>query len=129
MANLAPKTAHLKPTQWKPGQSGNPQGKTPGIKHLSSIIQNVLCDEDKIVRLIKQARGVEDFEGTPAEAIVNVVMLKALNGDLKAAEWLAKYGWGSPSSSQKYNQQLLIETQRMQFVATVNDDRLNFLES
>lgn len=76
-----PKTAHLKPFQWKPGQSGNLSGR-PKSKPIREAIERVLEEEPKLLRKIalnaaKQAaknlgyfREVRDmFDGKPVQAI------------------------------------------------------------
>jgi len=92
MTNIIPKTEHLLPTQWKKGQSGNPNGRPKGTKNISTIIQEMLNDENAVY-ILNNART---FNGKPVEAIVGVMITKALNGDMRAFELLAKYGFGRP---------------------------------
>jgi hypothetical protein len=80
---------NLKP--WKSGQSGNPSGKPKGTKHLSSYIREMMVDESFEHKL-------EDgtiLKGAPVKAILNVLVLKAINGDMKAIDLLGKYGYGT----------------------------------
>ena len=74
---------NLKP--WQPGQSGNPAGKPKGAKHLSTWIRELLDDEKFEYKLKGRKRGA----GAPIEAIIRVLIIKALNGDLRAFELLA----------------------------------------
>ena len=76
---------------WQPGQSGNPTGKPKGTKHLSKWIQEMLEDESFEVKL----KGRKTFRGAPMQAIIQTVATKALNGDLRAFDLLAKYGYGT----------------------------------
>ena len=85
MANMQ----NLKP--WQPGQSGNPAGKPKGTKHLSTHIRELMEDEDFVQKL----RGGRVIQGPPVEAIVRTLMTKALYGDLRAFDLLAKYGYGT----------------------------------
>jgi hypothetical protein len=79
---------NLKP--WQSGQSGNPAGKPKGTKHLATWIQELMEDEDYI-RKIASGRTIKE---APIKAIVSTLMLKALEGDLRAFDLLAKYGYG-----------------------------------
>lgn len=85
MANIQ----NLKP--WKPGESGNPAGKPKGTKHLSKWIQEALEDDGFESRLTDGTL----LKGMPIKAILNTLILKSLDGDLKAIDILAKYGYGS----------------------------------
>lgn len=91
MANYNPTTDHLKNTQWQSGESGNPSGKPKGTVHLSTMIQDMLNDED----LTPATVGMKQSGKTPMRAIVTVAIGKAVGGDIKWASWLAKYGYGT----------------------------------
>jgi hypothetical protein len=78
-------------TQFKPGQSGNPSGKPKGTVHLSTMIQDMLNDED----LTPAAVNMKQSGKTPMIAIVTVAIGKAIDGDIKWAGWLAKHGYGT----------------------------------
>ncbi len=83
-----------KDTQFKPGESGNPAGKPKGAKHISTHIQNLLEDEEFEANVLDSKVGVIEYKGAPIKAIIMVALRKAVNGDDKAREWLAKYGYG-----------------------------------
>lgn len=91
MANNNPKTEHLQATKWKAGQSGNPNGKPKGTKHLSTWIKEVMENENFKYNL----RTKTDIKGAPIQAIITVLINKAVNGDIKAFDLLAKYGYGT----------------------------------
>ncbi len=91
MANLTPKTSHLVKSQWKSGVSGNPSGKPRGTKHLSTWIQEMLADDGFKLTFNDGSR----FKGAPIRAIVATLIVRALEGDLKAIDLLAKYGYGT----------------------------------
>lgn len=93
MANPHPKTDHLKETQWKPGQTGNAAGKPRGTKHISTWIQDLANDEEFEANILDAKKGLIEYKGAPLKAIISVAITKAVNGDEKAREWLAKYGW------------------------------------
>lgn len=83
--------------QWKPGQSGNPAGKPKGAKQLSTWIQNLLNDDEfEFIILGGKDKGKQiSYKGAPIKAIVGVAIHKAMKGDVKWADWLAKHGYGS----------------------------------
>lgn len=83
-----------KATQFKKGQSGNPAGPKPGYKHMSTWIQELLNDPE-FDGWVFTGRAYEQFKGAPMKAIVKAQMIKAMNGDTKSADWLAKYGYGT----------------------------------
>ena len=95
MSNPSPKTAHLVKTQWAPGQSGNPLGKPKGSIHISTHISNLLEDENFECKL----NNGQTFKGIPIKAVINVLIIKALNGNLRAFELLAKFGYTSKPES------------------------------
>ena len=77
-------------TQFKPGESGNPEGKPKGTIHISTHIKNMLNDE----KFMPENVDTRLKGGVPLEAIINTAITKAHAGDNKWAEWLAKYGYG-----------------------------------
>jgi hypothetical protein len=76
---------------WKPGQSGNPNGKPKGSKHLSTWIRELMEDESFEIQLIDGTIT----KNAPVKAIVNTLLHKAINGDLRAIDLIAKYGYGT----------------------------------
>lgn len=86
-----------KGTQYKPGESGNPSGKPVGTLSLATHIQKLLNDE-KFEFIILGGKGkgkTISYKGAPIKAIIGVAIHKAMKGDQKWAEWLAKHGYGS----------------------------------
>lgn len=77
-------------TQFKPGESGNPAGKPKGTKHLSTHIQDLLDDE----AFSPEKVSGKEYSGTPMKAIIVTAITKAIDGDNRWADWLAKYGYG-----------------------------------
>ena len=82
-------TQNLKP--WKPGQSGNPAGKPKGTKHFSTWIQEMM-EDDQFTRKLANGRTKKEM---PVKAIVSTLITKALDGDMRAIDLLAKYGYGT----------------------------------
>lgn len=65
-----------------------------GSKHINTWIQNLLQDEDFATK-IRIGYEITDFKGAPIEAIIKAQMIKAIEGDTKAFDSLAKYGWAA----------------------------------
>lgn len=77
------------------GKDDPRNGRKPkGAKHLSTWIQQMLNDEDFEANILDAKTGIREYKGAPIKAIVGVAMIKAVNGDDKSREWLAKYGFG-----------------------------------
>ncbi len=62
-------------SQFKPGQSGNPSGRSKGSQNLKTLFNKVLDEE------ISLRDGAEVRKITKAEAIVRGVVIGALKGD------------------------------------------------
>ena len=81
---------NLKP--WKRGQSGNPTGRKPGSKNVSTIVRKLL--EQNAVDDILSSSNLSDLaKGQPtsyAHAMVLAMIRKALEGDVRAVKWLAE---------------------------------------
>jgi hypothetical protein len=62
-------------SQFKPGQSGNPSGRSKGSQNLKTLFNKVLDEE------ISLREGADVKRITKAEAIVRGVVVGALKGD------------------------------------------------
>jgi Family of unknown function (DUF5681) len=69
-------------TRFEPGQSGNPRGRPPGSKNLSSLLKKAL-DEPVIVVENNRRRRI-----AKRQAIVTQFVNKSAKGDLKATQLL-----------------------------------------
>lgn len=69
--------------------------KPKGTIHLSTHIQNLMADDAFEANILDAKVGIKEYHGAPIRAIIEVAITKAVNGDDKAREWLAKYGWGT----------------------------------
>lgn len=99
-------------TQFKPGESGNPNGIPKGTKHINTWVQELLSDE-KFEAQIQQGYKVVDFKGAPIKAIVQAQMIKALQGDTAAYKVLVDSGWAKKSEVENSGEQkLIIETRK-----------------
>lgn len=78
----SPKTEHLKATQWKKGQSGNPAGRAKGGKLLSTTLKNIIASKfsKKYTSIITD----EETELTGGEIIASRLFADAADGDLAA---------------------------------------------
>ncbi len=88
-----------KKTRFKPGVSGNKKGRPKGSPNLSTIVKEVLADEDLARKLL--ANKKELWEALPtknlATAAVIAMALKTIDGNIAAATWLLKaYGPEQP---------------------------------
>ena len=107
-----PSKQNLKP--WQPGQSGNPAGKPKGTKHLSTYIKELMTDDEFEITLRDNKTKQVKFEGIPVRALIYVAMQKALDGDVSAMNWLAKYGWKQPLDPPQQQNILVITRQKTQ---------------
>lgn len=103
---------------WKPGQSGNPKGKPKGAKHLSTRIQNMLQDDSFRQKLDDGSI----LKGAPVEVILRVLIIKAAEGDLKAFDLLAKYGYGNKLDVTSEGKQLPVPIYGGLSSRTLNND-------
>jgi chorismate mutase len=95
------KYPNLKP--WQPGQSGNPAGRKPGSKNISTIVQELL-DEDTangILASSNLAQLTNDVTTTYAKAVVYAAIAKALQGNMQAIIWLAEQQERNSSAQQR----------------------------
>ncbi len=64
-------------SRFKPGQSGNPSGRTKGSQNLKTLFNKVLDEE------ISLREGADVKKITKAEAIIRSVVVGALKGDAR----------------------------------------------
>lgn len=84
------KTSNLTP--WQPGQSGNPSGRKPGSKNMSTIVKELL-DQEAVSNILAQNNLTQHTHGastTYAKAIVWAIINKAMQGNIRAALWLSE---------------------------------------
>lgn len=90
MANLD----NLKP--FPKGVSGNPKGRPKGVKNWSTVVQQLLADEELIDKVVttKPAYWNELPTKNAANVIVMAMIIKAMQGSNDAANWLRRTGFG-----------------------------------
>lgn len=79
-------------TPWEPGQSGNPAGRRPGSKNMSTIAKELL-NQDADIRMLATSSVAEMTRDMPlsyAKAIVLATFNKALQGNVQAITWLTE---------------------------------------
>lgn len=86
-------------TEFKPGQSGNPNGRPKKLPELDKLLADVLGDP------------VEDGK-TAAEAILQALYKASLKGDTRAAEILLNRAYGKPKDNEGKPTEMIIRVQR-----------------
>jgi hypothetical protein len=74
-----------KETQFKKGESGNPNGRPKKLPQLNELLAEILGEEKD---------GI-----TAAEAILKALRAKAAKGDIRAAEVLLDRAYGKPKQT------------------------------
>ena len=89
-----PNTIPPEQHKFKPGQSGNPNGRPKGSKNLATLIRELENEDFDWKHVpIKNKDAVMQM-GSPFRAIVMVALGQAISGDKAAREWLRKAGYG-----------------------------------
>src|SRR5258707_446883 len=71
-------------TRFQPGQSGNPNGRPKGAKSLATMI------ERELNQVVEVREGGRKLKLTKREVMVRQTVNKAIQGDLKAIEWVVR---------------------------------------
>lgn len=74
-----------KQTQWKPGQSGNPSGKTKKAESIEATLKKLAAKE-----IVVHDQGVP-VTMTQQEAMCSTIYLKAMKGDIQSAKLITSY--------------------------------------
>jgi hypothetical protein len=85
-------TSNLKP--FNKGYDSRRGAKPKGSKHLSTWIQELMTDDGFEATILDAKNGFTNYKGAPIKAVIQVAIIKAVDNDAKAREWLAKYGYG-----------------------------------
>lgn len=81
-------------TPIKPGQVLNPNGRPKGSKNWASVVRNLLEDENFVIEVTGKD-GKKTALKYPAKVITDVMIRKAVSGDVQAAKWLRETGYGN----------------------------------
>lgn len=78
--------------KWPKGTSGNPSGRKLGSKNMATIVRELLEQEiDTKFPLNERLKQLVADNGTTyAKAIAYAMLLKAMNGDVRAATYLTE---------------------------------------
>ena len=87
---------NIKPHNWKPGQSGNPKGKKPGSKNITSYLKEFL---DKNMDGPKSPLTPDGGKMPAGQVVALRLMALALKGDLRAIQQLQDRVEGKPVQS------------------------------
>lgn len=85
---------NLKP--FPKGVSGNPKGRPKGSKNFSTVVREILSNEELLDKVSKSKPVYYDYlpEKNGLNAVAMAMLIKAISGDKQAADWLVKTGWG-----------------------------------
>lgn len=104
-----PKPENVEPYKFKPGQSGNPNGRPKKLPELDHLLAEVLGEES----------------GNEAKAILQALLTKAKKGDVRAAEVLFDRAYGK--AKQDVTQRTIIKDERRD-LSKLTEEELEFLE-
>jgi hypothetical protein len=83
-------------TRFQPGVSGNKKGRPKGSLNVSTLVKQLLDDEDFADKVLVNKPSY--WKHLPnknfATAVVTAMIIKALGGDINAATWLRRTGYG-----------------------------------
>lgn len=80
--------------KFQKGESGNPAGRPVGTKSLSTLIRELEDVDWELTSLKSKTELSQKYGKSGMRALVYVAFSKAMSGDVKAMEWLAKHGYG-----------------------------------
>lgn len=98
---------NLEPHKWKPGQSGNPEGRKPGSKSFKKILDELLSMKVKNTKILEANEIVEMYPNgvvTYKEALMVRMIAKALvDPDSRSAELILNRLEGTPKRTGEDN--------------------------
>jgi hypothetical protein len=83
--------------QWQKGQSGNPTGRKVGSKNISTLVRELL-EQEVNPELPLNPKITSLVQGKPtsyAQAVVLAMLHKAIEGDVRAAQFIADHSMRS----------------------------------
>lgn len=94
MSNPNPQLGNLKPFTGA-DDPRRVNGAPKGTKHIATWIKDMLNDEEFETLLTHPIKGYVEFKGAPLKAIIETAIKRAIAGDYRWADWLAKHGYGT----------------------------------
>lgn len=85
-------------TEFKPGKSGNPNGRPKKLPGLDKLLADIL--------------GAEDDDKSAAFAVLDAMLKKAKKGDVNAAKLLLERAYGKPKENQGQPTEMIIHVKR-----------------
>ena len=110
-----------KHSQWQKGQSGNSKGRRPRSKNTNTLVQELL-DQTIVVRLDGKRKRV-----SAREAVIRRILEKALNGDLKALQFLLEHDQKGLAEARAAAQALHSAAEEMALDAAILQEVLDML--
>ncbi|HYF97172.1 MAG TPA: DUF5681 domain-containing protein [Patescibacteria group bacterium] len=83
-------------TRFQPGVSGNPAGRPKGSKNKRTLVKKMIEDPNFDWSMLspQKAKQLEAMYETTGAAIAHKMIAEAMGGNVRAAEWLRKTGYG-----------------------------------
>lgn len=84
-------------TRFKSGVSGNRKGRPKGARSMSTIVKELLGDEELVDKMLAHKPSYWKYlpDKNFASAIIVAMMTRAMSGDVRAATWLRVTGYGN----------------------------------
>lgn len=93
-------------SQFKPGQSGNPSGRTKGSENLKTLFNKILSEE------VSLREGADVKKISKAEAVLRSVVLGALKGDVRNLAMLLRVAEYTGEFKDEHSDTLVVQIQR-----------------
>jgi Family of unknown function (DUF5681) len=83
-------------TRFQPGVSGNPAGRPKGSKNKRTLVKKMIEDPHFDWSLLspQRAKEFEAMYDTVGVAIAHKMIAEAISGNVRAAEWVIRIGYG-----------------------------------
>jgi hypothetical protein len=113
MPNNPNAAANLKP--FKKGEVHSPNGRGKGNLNFNTMVKNLLEDDKLVESITKGKRKPQWITSTSSKrmnkAIVVAIMVKALQGDVRAADWVISKGYGNEFQPEaKEDKEIVVST-------------------
>lgn len=109
-----PKPENIEPHKFKPGQTGNPNGRPKKLPSIDKLLAEVLGDEND--------------ENSEAKAILEAIAAKAKKGDTRAAEILLDRAYGKARQQVDMKHSGAVDTRPKRDLSKLSIEELETLE-